>query len=350
MRKYLIIGFLLLFTLFSCTQYIWVPIPVGGNSEDEETGDIWDGTTDSNWYDPEQSSDTYFISTAEQLASLADLVNNQGETFKGKTVVLMDDINLDNILWTPIGPNADAAERFEGTFDGNGKVIRNLKVEQAAAYKAAGLFGVFHGTIKDLTIDGADITSISAPGSEGSTTNGIAVLAGSLHPSGKVENVRISNFSVSGNRYVGGIAGYSTSGGTKIKSCVVENGTLTATPDSLFEGNYDNGDKVGGIIGYCVIGDIVEGCSVNNVSLKGYRDVGGIIGYRDTKEDGDTTITNNKVSNISITIDGEYNYNSYVTEDDFDAGKIIGDTAGGEVDNSNIVSGCDINFINTDFV
>ena len=350
MRKYLIIGFLLLFTLFSCTQYIWVPIPVGGNSEDEETGDIWDGTTDSNWYDPEQSSDTYFISTAEQLASLADLVNNQGETFKGKTVVLMDDINLDNILWTPIGPNADAAERFEGTFDGNGKVIRNLKVEQAAAYKAAGLFGVFHGTIKNLTIDGADITSISAPGSEGSTTNGIAVLAGSLHPSGKVENVRISNFSVSGNRYVGGIAGYSTSGGTKIKGCVVENGTLTATPDSLFEDNYDNGDKVGGIIGYCVIGDIVEGCSVNNVSLKGYRDVGGIIGYRDTTEDGDTTITNNKVTNINVTIDGEHNYKSYVTEDDFDAGEIIGDTAGGEVDNSNIVSGCDINFINTDFV
>ena len=349
-RKYLIIGFLLLFTLFSCTQFIWVPIPVGGNSEDEETGDIWDGTTDSNWYDPEQSSDTYFISTAEQLASLADLVNNQGETFKGKTVVLMDDINLDNILWTPIGPNADAAERFEGTFDGNGKVIRNLKVEQAAAYKAAGLFGVFHGTIKDLTIDGADITSISAPGSEGSTTNGIAVLAGSLHPSGKVENVRISNFSVSGNRYVGGIAGYSTSGGTKIKSCVVENGTLTATPDSLFEGNYDNGDKVGGIIGYCVGGDIVEGCSVSNVSLKGYRDVGGIAGFGNIDNGAIPIIKDNKVSNVDITIDGEHNYNNYLSKEEFSAGEIIGDVDSGKVDESNTFSDCDINYINISFV
>ena len=349
MRKYLIIGFLLLFTLFSCTQYIWVPIPVGGNSEDEETGDIWDGTTDSNWYDPEQSSDTYFISTAEQLASLADLVNNQGETFKGKTVVLMDDINLDNILWTPIGPNADAAERFEGTFDGNGKVIRNLRVKQDAAYKAAGLFGALHGKVMNLSIDGAEITSISESGDNG-TANGIAVLAGSLYPSGKVENVRVSNFSVSGNRYVGGIAGYSSANiGTEIKGCVVENGTLTATPDTL-TGEYDNGDKVGGIIGYCVGGDIVEGCSVSNVSLKGYRDVGGITGFGNIDNGAIPIIKDNKVSSITITIDGEHNYNNYLSKEEFSAGEIIGDVDSGKVDESNTFSDCDINYINISFV
>lgn len=357
MRKYLIAGILLLFTLSSCTQYILIPIP-GGNGSDnnkpsEETGDIWDGTPDSDWFDPEQESGTYQIATAEQLAGLAELVNSGEENFEGKTVVLVDDINLDNKLWTPIGLNGDELSKtFKGTFDGNGKTIRNLRIEQEAAYHAAGLFGSLNGgTVKNLTIDGAEITSISAPNKDGNTINGTAVLAGSLYLYGKVENVKVYNFSVSGNRYVGAIAGYSTAGnGTEIRGCVVEDGSLTATPDNL-TGSYDNGDKVGGIIGYCVVGDIVEGCEVNNVSLKGYRDVGGVIGYRDTSKDGDNpVIVNNKVSNINITIDGTNGYKSdYDSEDDYSAGDIIGDTAGGAVDSSNTSSNCDIKYTNVNF-
>lgn len=351
MKKFFVAGLLLLFILFSCTQYVFVPFPGGGDSGDDETvensGDIWDGTVETSWYDSEES--IYKIETSEQLAGLVKLVNENGETFEDKTIILMNDIDLDNRLWTPIGPNADAVERFQGTFDGNGKVIRNLKINQEAAYKAAGLFGALNGIVKDLVIDGAEIASISEAGSSG-TTNGIAVLAGSLYPSGRVENVKISNFSVSGNRYVGGIAGYSSANvGTEIRNCIVENGSLIATPDNL-TGNYDNGDKVGGIIGYCVVGDIVEGCIVSNVSLKGYRDVGGVIGYRNTSEDGgNPIIKNNKVSDIDITIDGEHNYNNYDSEEDFDAGVIIGDTYGGNVDSSNSSSNCTIKYINTDF-
>lgn len=286
---------LMLLAVTACRpSYIFVPFhPDNTPSVDES---IWDGTTkDTSWYD--STKEAFSISTAEEFAGLADLVNNKGETFKDKTIVLMEDINLDNKPWTPIGPNADeVAKNFKGTFDGNGKVIKNLKVEQDSEYKAAGLFGALNGAVKDLTIDGAAIISISAPNNEGNTVNGTAVLAGSLYPSGKVENVKISNFSVSGNRYVGGIAGYSTAGvGTEIRNCVVENGSLVATPDYLMN-KYDNGDKVGGIIGYCVVGDIVENCNVSNVSFKGYRDVGGVIGYRDTSKDVDNpVIKNNKL-------------------------------------------------------
>ena len=205
MKKIFVAGLLLLFILFSCTQYVFVPFPGGGDSGDDETvensGDIWDGTVETSWYDSEES--IYKIETSEQLAGLVKLVNENGETFEDKTIILMNDIDLDNRLWTPIGPNADAKEKFQGTFDGNGKVIRNLKINQEAAYKAAGLFGALNGIVKDLVIDGAEIASISEAGSSG-TSNGIAVLAGSLYPSGRVENVKISNFSVSGNRYVGG--------------------------------------------------------------------------------------------------------------------------------------------------
>lgn len=329
-------------------SYIFVPFhPDNTPSVDES---IWDGTTkDTSWYD--SNKETFSISTAEEFAGLADLVNNDDVTFKDKTIVLMENINLNNNLWTPIGPEGDdISKNFQGTFDGNGKVIRNLKIVQEPGAQAAGLFGALNGgTVKNLTIDGAEITSTSTPNSGGSTINGTAVLAGSLYLSGTVENVKISNFSVSGNRYVGGIAGYSTAGvGTEIRNCVVEDGSLIATPDNL-TGTYDNGDKVGGIIGYCVTGDIVEGCSISNVSLKGYRDVSGVIGYRDTSKDGDNpVIKNNKVSNINITIDGEHDYkgDEYTEKDDYSVGPIIGDTYGGEVDGSNTDSGYNVQYIN----
>lgn len=43
-------------------------------------------------------------------------------------------------------------------------------------------------------------------------------------------------------------------------------------------GGHDNGDKVGGIIGYTVAGNVVKGCSVSNITVSGYRDIGGIAG------------------------------------------------------------------------
>ena len=39
MRKYLIAGILLLFTLFSCTQYILIPIPGGNGSDNSDRVD-----------------------------------------------------------------------------------------------------------------------------------------------------------------------------------------------------------------------------------------------------------------------------------------------------------------------
>ena len=87
---------------------------------------IWDGTADVSWY--ESSAQAYNITTAEQLAGLAKMVN-EGNTFKGKTVILGADIFLNDTagvtdlawisdernVWTPIG-NGD--HPFMGEFDG----------------------------------------------------------------------------------------------------------------------------------------------------------------------------------------------------------------------------------------
>ena len=121
---------------------------------DENGTDVWDGTTDTSWYNYEQTT-TFEISTAEQLAGLAQLVNG-GTNFSGKTIKLMADIQLNELdengmptaaegktepsQWTPIGTSQ---KKFAGTFDGDGHTIAGLYInDTAAVYNAyKGLFG-----------------------------------------------------------------------------------------------------------------------------------------------------------------------------------------------------------------
>ena len=56
---------------------------------------IWDGTADVSWYDA--SAQAYNLTTAEQLAGLAQLVNN-GNAFAGKTITLGADIFLNDTM------------------------------------------------------------------------------------------------------------------------------------------------------------------------------------------------------------------------------------------------------------
>jgi len=262
------------------------------------------------------------IYSADGLKYFRDLVNGNksraaaGETFAGWTIYLEKEIDLANEAWEPIGLNADDAKKFMGTFDGKGNIIRNLKVETEAGYTAAGFFGALNGTAKNFTIDGATIKHISTANAEGQTDNGIAVVAGSIYNKGNIENVTVKNASVEGNRLVGGIAGYTYG---NIKDCTVETITLTATPDNL-SGSYDNGDKVGGIAGYwgCENTYVISGNKVNGATIKGYRDLGGIVG---SGLNGAAKVTNNIVSNTTIVADQTVNY--YEDKDSY-VGAIIG--------------------------
>jgi len=108
----------------------------------------------------------YQISTAEHLAALATNVN-AGTTYANTYFKLMNDINLSSYLsesgagynggsfWLPIG---NGTNHFYGHFDGDGKVISNLKINRAST-DYIGLFGSIHsgfnGELKNLgvTID-----------------------------------------------------------------------------------------------------------------------------------------------------------------------------------------------------
>jgi len=280
----------------------------------------------------EQAKEYIEINSVQELKDFRDAVNS-GAQYQGKTattanVQLGANIDLANEAWTPIGPNADSANKFKGTFDGKGYKISNLYVEQSAGYHAAGLFGALNGTLKNLTIENATIINLS---SGSATDNGTAVVAGSIYTTGSIKNVHVVNATVSGNRYVGGISGYVYG---SITDCSVSNATITATPDDL-AGSYDNGDKVGGIAGYFGAKNTysISGNKVSNVTLKGYRDIGGIVG---SGLSGTAFIKNNTVEGASITVDQE---TGFYGEKATNAGAIVGRYNSNEsVDSSNTYS------------
>lgn len=279
------------------TNLVVVVEAVQGNAgytdnEKVELVNFWDGTADveSLKANTDEVNKVVKILTAEEFAEFRNQVN-LGNTYEGYTVELLANLDLCGLAWEPIGPNADGTNKFKGTFNGNNHEISNLYVHQEAGYHSAGLFGAISGTVQDLVISNANISNIS---SGNATDNGTAVVAGSIYIKGSINNVTVKNSKVAGNRYVGGIAGYVYG---SINDCTVENTTLVAKMDNL-TGQYDNGDKVGGIAGY-LAGEKLY--TLNNNSVKGCyieaeRDVAGIVGVTSNL----LSFENNTVENTEI--------------------------------------------------
>ena len=104
---------------------------------------------------------TIYITTAQQLKQLADEVN-AGDSKSGKTVLLMNDIDLSVYPnWSPIGTLnmnwSDVSRPFSGVFDGQNHTISNLTCT-SVTNGYAGLFGNFDGTVQNLILRDAQIT------------------------------------------------------------------------------------------------------------------------------------------------------------------------------------------------
>ena len=226
----------------------------------------WDGqTADTSWYDPDGTSATYTLGTPDQVAGLAQLVNS-GEDFSGKTIVLGENVDLNGKNWTPIGDGSRLSsvatgDSFDGTFDGNGKIISGLTIQNATANDAVGLFGVVDGgTVKNLKLE--DV-AIDVPACEQA---GGAV--GMLVNGGTVDAVTVSG-SVSSLNGAGGIAGR-----------ILKNGSVTNCVNYASVGG--SGYNKGGIVGAAYYnpadsGMTIAGC-VNNGPVSGTTGVGGIVG------------------------------------------------------------------------
>ncbi len=244
---------------------------VESDSFDEyyDGGAAWFGDFDYSWYDAEATELT--VGSAEQLAALAAIVNGTAsvstyaagstdakvvDNFAGQTITLASDIDLNNIPWTPIGQTG--ATQFAGAFDGNGKTIYNLNIDNTAntnQYGAAGLFGWVEqhsgsNSIKNLTIDGVKIAS---------------------------------------HRYSGAIAGWIN---IPVTNCTVKNVTINC---SYYNDDTD-GTKVGALVGYADNKSALTKNTVDTAVLTAYGDVGGLAGVAQTT----VSVDGNAVKNVRI--------------------------------------------------
>ena len=174
------------------------------------TNRVWDGSVASRFSGGSGTAeDPYRIRSAAELAYLAETVNSGKETYSGKTVALAQDIDLNQIEWTPIG---DGNTFFEGTFEGQGHTIRNLKISQKREsrihYSAAnktqtnsytGLFGSCkNASFSDLSVRSA---SIAIPDAESFNLICSGILVGFAKADNQTtcrfENIRISDADIS---------------------------------------------------------------------------------------------------------------------------------------------------------
>ena len=262
--------------------------------------DNWDGSADTSWYTSAPDASAYHISTAEQLAGLAQLVNaDPGTTnFAGKTFYLDNDLDLSGHEWISIGTvigGDNPKYSFCGVFDGKGHVISNLSSHESYIEDAEGadeshnllrnaLFGsVYNGEVKNLGVANAKIWIDPKDDSAG----GKGILVDWMGKS-KITNCWTSGSIYSGTKMeknIGGIVGVTMQG------CTISGCYSTATLTGNFtnsEGYYKNPnpakwpcDSIGGIVGARFDGSLtVTDCwfdgkiVVNSI----HAAVGGIVG------------------------------------------------------------------------
>lgn len=238
-----------------------------------------------NAIEPTENSGTYEIYSAGHLAWISLQVSN-GKNFKGKTVKLMNNIDLSGKEWTPIGYNANGygtyieGDYFKGNFDGNYMKITGLKIgteeNPSDEYRNIGLFGVVSGgTIKNVGLENVQIYY--------SRAESIGALAGRTAPS------------VIFNCYSTGIICYST--GIIINQALLSLNSLSESSSNSTGGASSGGGSGGGSGGTVIIVEPIAtnssyavggligdfgGTSINNcysaVDVSGSNSIGGLTG------------------------------------------------------------------------
>ena len=206
--------------LLALAALVWIAVPVSARAEGEIV-DTWDGTAVAFTQGRGTKEEPWLIENAEQLAYLAQQVNN-GTDYEREHFLLVSDLDLSGEEWTPIGTGGKS---FWGGFDGGGHTITGMTITgKEASY--VGLFGECH----NFTADSSYIKSVTVKGAN-----------------------------ISGKSFVGAIAG----GGANISDCYSIENTICARR------------QVGGVCG-SLIGNI-SGC-YNSSSVSGISTAGGIMG------------------------------------------------------------------------
>ena len=235
-------------------------------------------------------AEPFILKTADHLAWFRDYVNAGKTSACAKIADDVEEIDMSTVChkadaekqvaelsWTPIG-----SKKYQGTFDGNGKTIRNLFISSTS--NEIGFFGCAADCrIKNITFDNAKVK-----GNDNSSTGILAGYAGSC----VIENIKTTgNCSVEGNYDTGGIAGRANGNISNCENHAIVKGLHSVggivgicfdSENSITScANYGEitgtEDFVGGIIGYFGEGSLQN--SANNGNISGDARVGNLIGY-----------------------------------------------------------------------
>ena len=253
----------------------------------------------------------YIVSSPAALQAWATEMKN--DPTQNLNCTLAADIDLTDTEWTPI-------PGFAGTFDGNGKTITGLTINQPSTVNV-GLFASIEdvGTVKNLKLDKVNVTANSNVGavagenrgtiencsvsgsvtglSDNSCVGGIA----GFHRKGSITDCH-SSATVEGKAYVGGIAGQNDAmlGSASIIACY-STGSVTATKNNTTGSSY-----AGGVVGLNSNEAVLTACyATGNVKGDGHY-VGGVVGdnssavtacYWDGTVTGDTGIGDDMTGN-----------------------------------------------------
>ena len=214
-------------------------------------------------------AEPFVLKTADHLAWFRDCVNECNTLVCAKIADDVKEIDMSTVChkadtekqvaelsWTPIGNSY--GNKYQGTFDGNGKTISNLYINATSEF--AGFFGYLAGgNIKNITFDNAKVNSTGIY-----YTGILAGYAGSCI----FENIKtLGNCSVEGKQITGGIAGIAVG---NISNC--ENHAEVKGMGSL-----------GGILGmYYGSDNSITSCANYGAVTGTYRQVGGMVGYFDS--------------------------------------------------------------------
>ena len=222
------------------------------------------------------TSDPYLIKNAGNLYWFAAKVNNNTPTACAKldADIIVNPGTFDENggytpkngealrSWTPIGNGAIGAS-YAGTFDGNGKTVSGLYVNDSSV-GYAGLFGIVNGgaTLKNIGVLGSYFC-----GDYHSGALAAMVMVETTHVAPTVQiSGCYSNSVLSGNYYVGGLIG-----------SVGAYGECTLTVENCYSTGSVKGNKyVGGLIGD-VLGAAVRNC-YSTGSVTASSDFGAIFG------------------------------------------------------------------------
>ena len=289
LKKMMILLAFIGLSISSATAQTWPPAGMAGDGLTEATA----------WQ----------ITTPAHLEALAAYVNaGNGNNTQNKFYKMMNNINLNGYSnWEPIGNNIPngVATRFQGTFDGNNKIVQNLTINKPTQ-QYIGLFGFTSGaTIKNLGIAGGNITG-------GENTGGFVGYAGSTTISSCYSSGYISTTVAAGSTfgaYAGGIAGcgydvfiiycynlgaisassasssatygayaggiMGNNGSSTITNCY-NTGNISASASASHPSSANSGSFVGGIVGLGSPTSVITDCYNTGVLSSSYTHTGTI--------------------------------------------------------------------------